>query len=101
MLKGLDEFSRMLKEAQEALGSLDGELTNVRFDPEDPASIEAAIQEMERTIDEKVGRHANNAIVAPLVASAKEHFREAILDRAAAARAGEAEKSDGECGGEG
>lgn len=89
MIKGLDAFSRSLREAQQALENLHGDLTTVRFDPEDPASIEAAVREMERVIEERVGQHADNPIVAPLVAGAKKQFRQAILDKAAAARAGE------------
>ena len=86
-ITGLEKLSQSLREAQEALSNLDGELTSVKFDPAEPASIEAAIQEMERVIDERVGRHADNPIVASLVESTKETFRQAILDKAAAARA--------------
>jgi hypothetical protein len=100
MMNGLDEFTRSLREAQETIEKLDGDLATVRFGPEDPASIEAAVQEMERVIDERVGRHANNPIVAPLVAGAKERFRQVILDKAAAARAGEEldEANEGDAG---
>jgi acyl carrier protein phosphodiesterase len=85
-IKGLEELSQSLKGAQEALGNLDGDLATVRFDPEEPASIEAAILEMERVIDARVSGHADNSFVAPLVEAAKENFRQAILDKAAAAR---------------
>ena len=85
-IKGLEELSRSLKEAQEALANLDGDLTSVSFDPAEPASIEAAIEEMERVIDQRVSGHADNPFVAPMVEAAKENFRQAILDMAAAAR---------------
>lgn len=84
---GIDKLQRDLRDAQQALGDLDGDLCTLQFDPNDPASIEGAIAEMEQTIDERVGRFAGNPIVAPLVAGAKDHFRQAILDKAAASRA--------------
>lgn len=90
-ITGLEKLTQSLQDAQEALSNLDGELTSVRFDPADPASIEAAIHEMERVIDERVGSHADNAFVAPLVEGTKERFRQVILDKAAAARAASGE----------
>ncbi|MGH1398398.1 MAG: hypothetical protein ACRBCT_04210 [Alphaproteobacteria bacterium] len=88
MLKidGLDRLQKELKQAQDALSELDGEIGSVSFDPNDPASLERAISEMERVIDERVGRYANNKIVAPLVEQTKEHFRAEILNKAARAR---------------
>jgi hypothetical protein len=94
-ITGLDKLQRDLRDAQTALSGLDGDLCTLRFDPNDPASIEAAIAEVEQTIDERVGRFAGNPLVAPLVAGAKDHFRQAILDKAAASRATN-EGEDGE-----
>ncbi len=85
-IKGLEELSRSLKEAQEALGNLDGDLATASFDPEEPASIESAIHEMERVIDARVSGHADNPFIAPLVEAAKKNFRQAILEKAAVAR---------------
>lgn len=90
-IKGLENLSQSIGEAQEALSNLDGDLPYVSFNPAEPASIEAAIQEMERVIDERVGSHADNPFVAPLVEGAKERFRQVILDKAAAARAASGE----------
>ena len=86
-IKGLDEFSRKLKELEQALSALDGDLTKIRFDPHDPQSIEVAIQKMETTIDERVGTTGRNDMIEKVVETAKERFRVAILERAAAARA--------------
>jgi hypothetical protein len=77
-----------LEEAQRALANLDGDLTTVQFNPNDPGSIEAAIQKVEQTIEERVGHYADNPFVAPLIEQAKEHFREAIIQKAAASRLG-------------
>jgi hypothetical protein len=85
-ISGLDELSSQLTNAQRALEALDGELGTVKFDPSDPASIEAAIQSVDTIIDEKLGQYANNPIIAPLAESMKQKYREAIIDRAAEAR---------------
>jgi len=51
---GLDQLTRTLNDAQKALQDLDGELGKVSFNVTDPASIEAAIQEMERIVDQRL-----------------------------------------------
>jgi hypothetical protein len=88
-IKGLGDLSRMLSEAQRALAGLDGALGTISFDPESPTSLEAAIATMEALIDEKLRGFERNPIIKDLAAATKEHWRQAILDRAAAARLGE------------
>jgi hypothetical protein len=85
-ISGIDQLSRQLTDAQKALKNLDGELGSISFDPNDPASIEAAIQSVEAIIDDRLGQYANNPIVVPFAENIKEHYRESIIDRAAAAR---------------
>lgn len=85
-ITGLDELSKTLEDAQKALQSIDGELGTVNFDPHDPSSIQAAIQKVENLIDERLGPYASNPIVGPLAESTKEHFRQSIVEKAAAAR---------------
>ena len=85
-IDGLDKLTRDLEAAQKALSELDGELGAVGMDPHDPASIEAAIQEAARLIDERIVPYASNPLVAQLVESVKEAQRERLLERAAAAR---------------
>jgi hypothetical protein len=77
-MEGFDSLQRDLEEAQEALASLDGEITTVKINPDDPASVEEAIRNMEEAVDAKIAPYADNPIVAPLVEAAKEHFRERI-----------------------
>lgn len=77
-LEGFDSLQRDLEQAQKALASLDGEITTVKVNPDDPASVEEAIRNMEAAVDAKVAPYENNPIVAPLVEAAKEHFRERI-----------------------
>ncbi|HEV2503709.1 MAG TPA: hypothetical protein VGV39_11575 [Mesorhizobium sp.] len=90
-ITGLDKLSRQLEDAQKAFGELDGELGRVSFTPDDPASIENAIRQVEDMLDARVGQYASNPFVAPLIEGAKERYREAILEKAAAARLREGE----------
>ena len=69
-ITGLDKIQKDLKDAQRALNELDGELGVVNFDPNDPASIESAIQSVNRMIDERIGKYSSNPIVAPLETAA-------------------------------
>ena len=92
-ITGLDKLSRDLEDAQKAMTAMDGELGSVRFDPHDPASIEAAIQEVDRLIDERLGSYASNPLIGPLAEGMKEQYRQGIIDKAAAARTGEVDAS--------
>jgi len=85
-ITGLEKLSNDLDEATKALERLGGELGTVSFDPSDPASIESAIKEVERLVDNRLGIYASNPIIGPLAAGMKEKYREAVLERAAAAR---------------
>ncbi|WP_022976805.1 hypothetical protein [Nevskia ramosa] len=76
---GLDKLQRELKDAQAAMSSLDGTIATLKFDPEDPASVQAAIRQMESAIDSKVGRFRQNPIVGPLIVATKKQFRDRIL----------------------
>lgn len=94
-IDGLDKLNRDLEQAQKAIAAMDGELGTVGFNPEDPASIEAAIQEVERLIDERLGSYASNPIIGPIAESLKEKYRDGILEKAAAARI-EGDQANGE-----
>ncbi|MEL7614530.1 hypothetical protein AAGW18_18675 [Vreelandella titanicae] len=87
-LIGLDDLKRKLQELQKVAEELDGNITNVSFEPHDPQSIDLAIQRMESAVDEKVGDYRGNNMVEDLVLAIKERYRQAIIDRAAEARAG-------------
>lgn len=88
MLKvtGLDKLQKELNDAQKALSELDGTLGEVHFDPDDPSSIEGAIQTANQLIDERVGKYSSNSIIGPLVDDMKETYRSNILGKAAEAR---------------
>ncbi|WP_417069210.1 hypothetical protein [Niveibacterium terrae] len=85
-ITGFDDLQKDLKDAQHALGELDGELGTVNFNPNDPGSIEAAVQSVCRMIDDRVGNYASNPMVGPLIDQMKEIYRENILQKAAEAR---------------
>jgi len=93
-ITGLDSLQRELSEAQKALETVNGELGTLTFKPEDPASIEAAIAESERLVDERLGPFAGNSIVGPLIQEMKDAFRTAVLDEAAKARLEEDKPDD-------
>jgi hypothetical protein len=93
-ITGLAEFGKALDDAVKALGALDGELGTVNFDPNDPGSIESAIQQVENIIDTRLGEYASNPIVGPIAEQMKERYRQAIIDRATEARMQGALKSD-------
>lgn len=85
-IDGLDDLTRELEEAQRALASVEGELGSVNFNPNEPESIEAAIQKVEAMIDERLGAYASNPIVGPLADQMKRSYRDGIIDHAAEAR---------------
>jgi len=93
-IEGLDKLNNDLENAAQALGELDGELGRVSFDPNDPASIDQAIRSVNSMIDERVSGFEDNPIIEPLVEEMKATYRQAILDKAAAARLGSNEEDE-------
>lgn len=85
-ITGLGDLNKNIEQAKKALSELDGNIGKVRFDPEDPASIEQAINSAELMIDEKLGSYSSNPIIKPLISGMKEKYREYIIDQASAAR---------------
>jgi hypothetical protein len=83
---GFDQLQRQLAEAQDALSKMNGEIGKLRFDPADPGAVEAAVQTLERMVDDAAGRYASNPIVIPFVAKSKEAFAAAIRAKAASRR---------------
>ena len=92
-ITGLDQLQRQLKDASNALQALDGEISSVRFNPDDPASIETAVAQLEEAIDVKIAPYRGNAMVENIAAQMKEKYREQLLDRAAEARSSRESKS--------
>lgn len=81
-IQGLDKLQKQLEDASKVFEALDGEITTIQFDPNDQASIEAAIADMERAIDSKTAAFAGNPIVENVSAQMKAKYRAQILERA-------------------
>jgi hypothetical protein len=85
-ITGLDELQKQFADAATALQALDGEINTVKFDPTDPSTVEAAVVQIEQTIDTKVAPYRGNKIVENFVGQMKDRCRQEIYDRAAKAR---------------
>jgi hypothetical protein len=80
-----DELARTLAEAGEGLKALQDEVIEAGFDPDDPTSVQAAIQHVEDTIDAKVARFRGNALVREAADQIKAECRANILQQVEAA----------------
>lgn len=85
-ITGLDKLQKNLKDASRALSDLDGELGVISFDPNDPVSIEVALQSVEQMVDERVGRYSQNPIARSVAKKMKEKYRKMILQKASESR---------------
>ncbi|MDA8495787.1 MULTISPECIES: hypothetical protein [Kluyvera] len=80
-ITGIDKLQKKLKEVEETTEALNGSYP-VRFDANDPVSIETAIQEAYSLVDERASRYATNPMISPLIEAMKENLRQQILDSA-------------------
>jgi hypothetical protein len=85
-ITGLDELQKQFADAATALQALEGEITTVNFNPNDLSSVEAAVVQLEQTIDTKSSSYRGNKIVENLAAQLKDRYRQEIYDRASKAR---------------
>lgn len=83
-ITGLDKLQRDLDDAQRAFKSLDGTIATLEFDPDDPASVQNAIRQMEAAIDGKTSRYRNNPLVIQVANGLKDAYRKAIREKKAA-----------------
>jgi hypothetical protein len=74
-----DEMTRILEEAAEELKALEDEVITAGFDPNDPASVQAAIQHIDDTIDAKISRFRGNRLVEEAAVAIKAECRVNIL----------------------
>ncbi|MFK3852295.1 hypothetical protein ACI2J5_22565 [Agrobacterium pusense] len=86
-ITGLDKVTKELDQLQRVIGGLDGEIGMVKFDPNEPASIESAISDVENLIDQEAGHYSSSSMAASIIEQMKDTYRQAILDKAAEARA--------------
>ena len=82
-ITGLDKLAREMDELAKFSKAIDGDLTTVRFDPDNPSSVQAAIRQMEAAVDAKAAPYRSNKLVMDLAAKSKEQFRQAIRSQKA------------------
>ena len=81
---GLDKLQRGLADAQRAFNSLNGAtVATLKSTPAGRANTDAAIRQMERTIDAKMGRHHGNGLVDVVAKGLKEQCSKEIRKHAA------------------
>ena len=93
---GSDALLRKLKEVEKAVSGFDGRIANLEFNPHDPQSIDTAIQELYFAVDTKLAGYRGNELVTNIARELKERGRQAIIDRAAAARLTAESDGDGD-----
>lgn len=74
-------MQRDLEQVSTAFSLLDGHLMTLHFDPLDPASVEAALAQVDQTIDEKIAPYHNNQIIKNLASQMKQKYQNQILDK--------------------
>ena len=77
-ITGIDGLLKELSDVERAVKSLSGTITTLSFDPASPESVAAAILEMERAVDAKIGTNRSNPLVRNLVAEMKAAYRAQI-----------------------
>ncbi len=89
-MTGFDKLNKELNEFQAALKALNGEMASISVIPGDDQSVRAAIAQMERAVDAKVGRFRSNAMVTALAAATKQNYATEIrkMGRATLSRIG-------------
>jgi hypothetical protein len=81
-ITGFDKLQRELKEAQDAFESLEGTIATLRFNPEDAASVQEAIRQIETAVDAKTARFSANPLVRSVVDKLKSTYRQKLVERA-------------------
>ncbi len=79
-VRGIEKFT---KDVTKGINQMDGRLSEVKFDPDDPQSIKSAISKAEKDIDAKAGNDKVSMVIAKQL---KERARNEILERAKSAR---------------
>ena len=80
-IQGLDKLQREMKELAAASQALDGTITTVNFNSDDPESVAAAIQQVEAAIDSKIAPYRSNCMVMNMADALKEKYRQGILSK--------------------
>jgi uncharacterized alpha-E superfamily protein len=87
-IKGFDAIRKKTEQLSKFAKEIDGELANLSFDPNNPESIEVALQQISDAVDEKTKSLERNDWIQNLAEQLKEQARNSVLEKAAAARIG-------------
>ena len=82
-MNGLDEMTNHLKKLQSFMSEIDGDIGTVNFNAKDQDSVNQAIANMEKMIDEKAKNYQHNQSIMELVEEMKGNYKQQILDKAA------------------
>ncbi len=85
-ITGLGRLTSVFEELGDAIKQLNGKLCEVCFDPTQPGQVQAAIDQTERAVDERLSKFQDNPLVQQLAAGIKQKFKEELLSRASDAR---------------
>ncbi|HEX4049670.1 MAG TPA: hypothetical protein VHY19_02170 [Steroidobacteraceae bacterium] len=77
-----DSLRQRREDAQHACQSLGDTIVTLKFDGSNPASVAAAIRQMEAAVDSKFAAYRGNDLVADVARTMKESYRKVILERA-------------------
>jgi hypothetical protein len=77
----LNELQRDLLGLRMALESLYGNTTEIPINPNDRASVENAIRQMEAAVDRKVAAFNSNKMVTVVIKAAKDEYRNVLRKR--------------------
>ena len=79
----LTNTANHLKELQSFMSEIDGDIGTVNFNAKDQDSVNQAIANMEKMIDEKAKNYQHNQSIMELVEEMKGNYKQQILDKAA------------------
>ncbi len=81
MAKISDEITRLLEEASAGLKALEEQVIRTEFNPDDPASVQAAIAYVEQSIDTTIASFHGNRLVEEAANQIKAECRANILQQ--------------------
>ena len=80
-VSGLDELQNQFKELAKAIDTLNGQICEIKVNPDDPADIQRAIREVEDAVNSRISAFRDNPLIVQVGEAAKGRFREQLLQR--------------------
>ena len=85
-ISGLDALQKRLAETASGIEALSGDIAHLEFNPHDDTAVAAAIQQMERAIDERAAPYRTNRDVMQMAANLKQSYTARIGEMVRSAR---------------